>query len=205
MPGNEQEDPKTKQEQDPKQDPKETNDPKTGTGPGEQDPKTGEEVSFTPEQQAHIDKVIGDRLARARKKWEEEADEAKKKAAEEAEQRRLAEQKEFEQLANKRAEMISELEVKLAEFQELEKTVERYKTALQTHLETQRAGLPEHVTALLDKLDPVEQLEYVASHNEALRKGTAGVPPTPPSGKRGLDQLTEDERRQRSAGVRNVW
>lgn len=69
----------------------------------------GEQIAFTPAQQAHIDRVIEDRLARQRTQHQKaQADE---KARLEAQ--RLAEQGEFKALADQRAARIAELESEL--------------------------------------------------------------------------------------------
>ena len=47
-------------------------------------------------------------------------------------------------------------------------TAERYKGALAAILATQRGNLPGHVIELLDRLDPVDQLEYIAKHQKEL-------------------------------------
>jgi hypothetical protein len=45
---------------------------------------------------------------------------------------------------------------------------ERYEEALKTYLETQRDGVPEHITTLLDSMDVVDQLNYLSKNREAL-------------------------------------
>lgn len=45
---------------------------------------------------------------------------------------------------------------------------ERYERALTGYLETEREGLPEHITALLDRMDPVDQLEWIRTNREAI-------------------------------------
>lgn len=68
--------------------------------------ETAEQIAFTPAQQAHIDRVIEDRLARQRAQFKKQEDEQKAKA----EALRLAEQGEFKMLADQRAARIAELE-----------------------------------------------------------------------------------------------
>jgi hypothetical protein len=78
---------------------------------GVQDTKTQEtaEITFTAAQQAHLDRVIEDRLARQRTQF----DKKQKDAADAAEQKRLVEQGEFKALADQRQMRILELEADL--------------------------------------------------------------------------------------------
>jgi hypothetical protein len=56
---------------------------------------------------------------------------------------------------------------------------ERYEAALNSMLEKEREGIPEHYIPLLDKMDPDEQLAYIAQNREAIAQ--AGDPQVPPS------------------------
>lgn len=119
--------------------------------------------------------------------------EAAKKAAEEE---ALKQKQEWKTLAEQREAKLKELEPVPAQLEQLQGTVERYKKALESQLAESRKGLLPHLVALLDKLDPVEQLEYLAANQEALKKPPVGVPPTPsPTGD---GKLSDDERRKRS-------
>jgi len=166
----------------------------------EQQQKQGEQRSedekkFT---QGDIDRIVKERLEREKKK----ADEMARKAQEDTEAKALAEQQKFKELADKHGEKARGLEAALAaRTEELEKAnarASRYQQALEAHLKTQTAGLPEYITSLLSKLDPVEQLEYIAANQEKLTS-KAGVPPTPkPTG----GQLTPEERRKKAYRTR---
>lgn len=161
----------------------------------------GETVTFDEAQQARLDQIIAERLDRERKKWEQRVADEKRRAEEAAEEQRLKEQEEYKALAKKRATKVEELS---AQVENLEPEIERYKNALEAQLAAVRDGLPEHILALLDRLDPVEQIEYLADNSEHLRaRNGAGVPPSPdPSG----DQTVDDAARRRtSARVRNYW
>jgi hypothetical protein len=73
---------------------------------------------------------------------------------------------------------------------------EKYEAALGKLLAKEREGLPKHVLTLLDKLDPAEQLEYIAENREAL-----GAKPTPPNvnakdGQGGQQQVDPKAREQ---------
>src|SRR5512133_496962 len=55
----------------------------------------------------------------------------------------------------------------------------RYKGALEQALAAEKKALPRHVLALLEKLDPLEQMEYLSANREELAQTFApgGVPP----------------------------
>lgn len=81
----------------------------------------------------------------------------------------LREQEKWRELAETQTKQISELEGYKVK-------AEAYLTVITSLLETEREGLPEHIIALLDNLDPVKQLEWLAKNKSEL------VPPeTPPA------------------------
>ena len=152
--------------------------PATGDAPGQQ---SGAPLTFTAEQQAHIDKLLGERLQRARDKWEADNKAASDKAAEEAEKQRLTEQQKYKELAEKADTRVKELEP-------LVDKVKRQDEALGKILEQQRKGLPEHIIALLDKVgDPLEQLAWLAENASKAKPkipdidGGRGSTDTPPA------------------------
>lgn len=105
------------------------------------------------------------------KKWKTEretADKAAAKTAEEAEKKRLAEQGNYQKLAE-------DAERRAKEFEPFKTKAERAEAALTKLLEAERKGLPKHVTTLLDKLDIVDQLDWIAENRAELQK------PTPPN------------------------
>lgn len=81
---------------------------------------------------------------------------------EKAKQNQLKEQGKYK-------ELFEEASTKLASFTDLDKQLERMQGAMNSVLETQRAGIPDHITALLDKLDAVEQLEWLANYRQTLQ------------------------------------
>ncbi|HBY46019.1 MAG TPA: hypothetical protein DEU95_06260 [Chloroflexi bacterium] len=94
--------------------------------------------------------------------------------ARKAEDVALAEQKKFEELATKRQSDLDALKPKADK-------ADRYETALKALLTTEREGLPAHILPLLDRMEPDEQLAYIAQNRETLKPAsTTGVPPTPP-------------------------
>jgi hypothetical protein len=186
--------------------------PGTGDDPGQDpgnDPAPGNDgdtgdVTFTPEQQARIDKIIADRLSRQEEKLKREAKEARRKAEQEAEEARLAEQQEYQQLAEKRGTELDELRPQLESAQEKSK---RYEKALKGYVEREMAQVPEFVRPLLEDMDPVEQLEYINAHAEEFgaqgNDGSQGPPKTPKP--KGDGDMTETERRRRAVSVRRIW
>lgn len=124
---------------------------------------------------ADVEKIVKERLERAQRKAEQQADEARKQAEEKA----LQEQGEYKTLADTRAARIAELEAESGKVSDLTKRAERYEAALKKQLEATRADLPFHIVALLDKLDPADQLEWIAQNREQLRKGDGVGSPQP--------------------------
>lgn len=140
---------------------------------GEQKPVSLAELIKTHGLQKDLDGVIQERLDRAQRA-------AEKKQAEAAEQARLKaleEQGEWQKLAEQRAARIADLEAATKTAQTLEQERDRYKTAVTTLLKTQRTDLPKPILDLLDKLDPVDQLEWIAANRQELAKPSGGTPP----------------------------
>jgi DNA repair exonuclease SbcCD ATPase subunit len=186
--------------------------PQTGNGPGQgdSDPEnngdTGE-VTFTDEQQAFINKLVGGTRQKVREQVEQqlrdEFEKEQQKADREAEEARLAEQQEFQELAETRKAKLDELEPQLETLQE---RAERYEKALTAHAEQAMANVPAFVKPLLEKMDPVEQLAYIAEHEEEFATesgGSAGPPKTPKPN--GDGDMTDKERRRRAVSARRIW
>ena len=126
------------------------------------------EAKFT---QADIDRIVAERLHRAN----QQAAEKEAKARADAEAKSLEEQKKFEELAAKRK---LDLDTATAQLEQASQQGKRYAEALTKLLEQQRKGIPDHVIALLDTQDPVDQLEWLALNADKL-KAPVGVPVTP--------------------------
>lgn len=156
-------------------------------GNQERKPQGGEKTLT----QSEVDDLIKERLARAKKKWSDEA-KAKTEAAEaEAEAKRLEEEERWKELAEKRASAKQKAEQELATIkedlgQQLDKANDELQKALEVlggYLEKEREGLPAHITALLDTMSAYDQLDYLSQHRESLRPSTKKAPtPTPNSG-----------------------
>jgi len=139
--------------------------PKTGDTPGQESGTKA--ATFT---QADIDKIIADRLARAKDGWDKKAADATKKAADKAEEQRLKEQAEWQALAEKHEAELAEIK---PQYEASAERLDRYTTALTSYLESARAGVPGHIISLLDNLDPVEQLNWLTEHASELGKPLA--------------------------------
>lgn len=180
-----------------------------GTGSGEDDKQTEDatgdnggddkksaEPKFT---QADIDRIVTERLERERKKSDDKA----QKAKEEAEAKALEEQQKFQELAEKRGTKVTELETSVTDLTTKLETAtakaERFEAALNGLLEKQRKAVPEHLVALLDKLDPVEQLEWLASNTDKLTVG--GVPGTP----KGQNGMTDAQKQEASKDAQRFY
>lgn len=118
----------------------------------------------------HRFKEVTDQLAELRdwKKEQEQAATERKKEADKAERERLKQQEEWQKLAEQH-------EARVAELEPLAERVTRYEGVITALLEKQREGVPEFVQPLLDKLDPADQLEYIAANQEKWGK------PAPPN------------------------
>jgi hypothetical protein len=161
------------------------------------DPPKG--VTFESEEklQEHINKVLADRLEREKRKAEKQANEAREKAEADA----AAKNGEWQKLAETRETKITELTQKVTMLDEIQAKADRYEKALKAHLDTQIEGLPEHVVALLKKLDVAEQLEYITKNREALgqTQRAGGPPPSPKPGTAAQLTATEQEKARMQA------
>lgn len=173
-----------------------------GEGAGAATPATAAPM-FSAEQQAHIDKIVAERLRRDRAKWQADAEAKAKAEADEAEAKRQAEQGEWETLARKHETAAAEAK---GQVKELSAQLERANEALGKLVESRKAGLPEALLATLEGRDLFDQLALVDAFQASLpAAGSNGAgprqatPPTPqPQGQR---ELTAEERRQRAARI----
>jgi hypothetical protein len=146
----------------------------------------GQEQTDKVYSKAEMEAIVRDRLLRQSRVIE--AQQQKDREATEA--KALEEQQEFKKLADQRAEKVAELEPFKAK-------AERYEAALTALLEAERKDIPEHLVALLDKLDPAEQLEWIATNREAIGgagAGTNGTRSVPATGRASSQAPSLDER-----------
>jgi hypothetical protein len=107
-----------------------------------------------------------------------------------AETARLKEQGEYKTLAEKAAARVAELEP-------LAEAIQRKDGVIKQFLDAERKGLPKHILALLDKLDPTDQLEYIAANRADLKPKGNGPPETPKADGE-HDKISDEERRKRA-------
>jgi len=144
-------------------------------GDGDKDKgKQSTKVTFTPEQQAAVDLIVKERLEREHKKSEANAEKARKAAEEEA----LVKNKEFETLAEARKTKVGELEAQIAELTPFKDQAEKYKAAMEKIVKTQVDKLPAAIKTLLERLDPIEKMQYIADHAKELNIEVIAVPET---------------------------
>lgn len=157
----------------------------TGTNSG--DKPAPEVTTFTKEQ---VEALVKERLDRAERKATEKAT----KDREAAEAAGLAEQQKFKELADKHGAKVAELEPQLATANE---KAERYEKALAGYVATLRKTIPANILTLLDKLDVVDQLEWIgANADKVTAPPIQGVPGTPkPSG----NQTEADKEKARAS------
>lgn len=173
----------------------------TGTNSG-QDDKPFATFKTEADLQAAIDNRVKERLERAQR----QADEKAKAAAEEAAAKALKDNAQFKELSEKQAKAILDKEAALATATTRTETLtqerDKYKTALEAHVKERRNGLPDHITALLDVLDPVAQLEWLTKNAEKLGgNNREGVPATP----RPQGNQTEAQRQQAQEKAKSFY
>lgn len=158
--------------------------PDDATGKPDNGGQTAEARAFT---QAEVDRIVKERLERAAEKAAREQE----KARADAEAKALAEQGEFKKLYEQSQARAAELEQQAAGVEPLKEQVKRLEKALGGYRDAQFAAVPEHVQALLKRLDVVEQLEWLTANGAKLNpnappsKPAAGGTPRPVPGRRG--------------------
>lgn len=139
--------------------------------------------------QAELDAIIDDRLKRERKKSEEAAEKARKKAEDEA----LTKNQEWQQLAEKRQKDLETLTQEKAGLEPFKEKAERYEKALMDQLTKVKEKLPKYLLPLIDKMDPVEAMAYIAEHAEELGAKPLTYSETPEGKEK---KVTDEERKQ---------
>ncbi len=155
-----------------------------------------QKVTFTAEQQAAVDQIVKDRLAREKKKSDEDSERVRRQAEEEA----LLKNQEFEKLANERKARLEEMQAQLDELLPLKDQVSKYRTAMEASIKAQVDKLPAPVKVLLEKLDPIEQAQYLAAHAKELNIEYEPVPKSETGDSAGkLSKDAEEKARQSNA------
>ncbi len=163
-------------------------------------------MSFTAEQQAHIDRMVGERLKRAQEKWHadlEAKSEAEKKATE---AKRLKDEQKWQELAQTQEAKANEAEANLEQVKE---QLTRANKVVEQLVESRKKSLPETMLKALDGRDIYDQLELANAFIESLPAQPVSAPttqrqavttPTPEA--QGSRVLTPEERRQQA---RRIW
>ncbi len=142
--------------------------------------------------QVDVDRIVKERLERERGMREKAAGKARDDAQAEA----LKKNQEWQALAEKSAARVVELEP-------LGEQAARYRDALEKSLAAEKKDLPRHVLVLLEKLDPVDQIEYLSANREELGKPLrTGVPASPEPAER---TLSEDDAARARRGQAQIY
>ena len=154
----------------------------SGAPNGAQSSSASTDKTFT---QAELEAIIEQRLTRAQNKAKAEAD-----------ARALVEQGEWKTLAEQRAARVAELEPLSVQLEQSKSDTKKYRDAISKFADAAKANVPESVRALLDKLDPIDQLEWISSNAASLsteKPAPIGTPqnkqPAKPQGAGSTEQL----------------
>ena len=143
--------------------------------------------------QADVDRIVKERLEREKAAREKAA----QKAREDAEAESLKKNQEWQGLAATQEKRANELAARVTELESVGDQATRYKGALEKYLAAEKKDLPKHVLVLLEKLDPVDQIEYLAANREELGKG-GGAPVGVPASPEPKERTLSDEDRERA-------
>lgn len=150
--------------------------PDTSTGDGAGDAgnsalNAGTGVQFTDEQQRAIDRVVTERLKRAKEKWDADAKSAADKASAEAEQARLKEQAKWQELAERHEARVKALEP-------LEAETKAYAEAVEALLAAKLKELGEAASKAVEALPggpgPLAKLNWLTANEGLFAKQQAG-------------------------------
>lgn len=185
-----------------------TNPGGTGNDPGKNDSskngKTHGQIVFANDAdfQKKVDELLKERLERERQK----AAEAAKKAADEAAAEAAKKNGEWQKVAEQRESELKAAIERIAEFDNVQNLAKRYEEVLKKNLDAQRAGLPESISNLLDKLDVAEQLEWLAVNRDSiLQRNPDGLPPTPPPSGSGSDAVTTQAKEKFAKDIKRMF
>lgn len=153
-----------------------------GTTPGGQNGATPDPGQTQPAAaaktftQEELEKAIGERLERERKKAEKETQDRERQA----ELARLESQKEFEKLAEERANELKKKQSRIEELETAAARVEKMDAALSQYRDILLANVPESVKTLLEKQPVEDQLEWL-TQNSSQFQGSGQPAQTPPA------------------------
>jgi hypothetical protein len=114
----------------------------------------------------------------------------------------LKKNEEWQGLAEENQRKVEELAGRIAELEPLGEKVTRYMGALEKYLEAEKKDLPRYVLVLLEKMDPVDQIEYLSANRGELGKRAAvGVPASPEAKERTLSEDDLERARRAQANL----
>lgn len=125
--------------------------------------------------QAELDAILKERLEREKKKHEAAAEKARKEAEEAA----LAKNQEWQTLAEKRAEEIAALTKERDELAAVKELAEKYEAALKSQLAKSKEKLPDYLQEVIDRMDPLEAMEYITRNADKIGVKAASYSETP--------------------------
>ena len=164
----------------------------TGDATGANSQNSGAvKVEFSPEQQAHIDRIISERLGRAQEQWQVKQAEAVKAAEEAAELKRLEENNEYKTLYEKAKAEAQSLHAEKIKGQQVAGALGEYQQTIAELLTTRINALGETAKIAVDNLpgnpDALEKLRWL-NKNENLftNNATVSKPGGTPPRNRGL-------------------
>ena len=142
-------------------------------------------------------KEVNEQLKAVKQQLDEQlADKQKRdKEQKEADEKRLESQQQFEQLATERKQ---ELEKANSTLTDVQGQLERQSAVLNALYESRKTAVPEMYQPLLDKLDLVDRLQWIADNEAKLKpaNGANGIPATPTP--KGMGEMTPDQKRARA-------
>jgi chromosome segregation ATPase len=170
------------------------------SGKDAKDKKEAATFQWSAEQQAEIDRIMGETRKQERKKAKADFDADLAKAQKNAEDKELAEKQEFKTLADKRQTEIETLQTQIEELTQAKEQGQKYKAALEAHLKAQTEKLPKHIKELLSKSDVLEQMEFLTKNAKDLGVKLDSVDETPRDNAQSESELeasqSKDLRRQ---------
>jgi len=174
--------------------------------------KTGDEakekkkaVEWSSEQQEELNRLIGETRKEERKKAHADFTTETAKAKKDADDKALEEKQEFKTLAEKRQAEIEQLKTQVTELSTAKEQGEKYKAALESHLKTQIEKLSKPYQALISKLDPLEQIEFLTKNAKDLGVKLESIDPTPAEKENDVDGERQAQAKKTMATLVKSW
>jgi hypothetical protein len=152
----------------------------------EKEKSKAQEKTFT---QAELDQIVKDRLDRERKKHDAETEKARKSAEEEA----LTKNQEWQKLAEQRSKDLEAIAKEKADLEPFKEQADKYRKALDGQLAKVKEKLPKYLLPLIEKMDPVEAMDYITEHAEELGAKPLTYSETPEGREK---KVTDEEKKE---------